>query len=140
MRNIPDASAKSLVDFVVDAVEYDSNAITDSWSGYDGLPYFGYGHEIRNISASSEKAHDLLPNVHIVINLYKTLISGTHQGAVLSQHIQSYVEEFTFRFNRRNFTNRGLLFRRLLEHSILTKHVSYKDIAHGFNWKERRDY
>jgi hypothetical protein len=69
MRIIPDASANSLIDFVVDAVEYDSNAAADSWSGYAGLPYFGYGHEIQNISASDKKAHDLLPNVHTVINL-----------------------------------------------------------------------
>jgi hypothetical protein len=52
---------------------------------------------------------------HRVASLLKRWILGTHQGSVTSDHLKAYLEEFTFRFNRRTSASRGLVFRRLLE-------------------------
>lgn len=45
----------------------------------------------------------------------KRWILGTHQGSVIPDHLQSYLEEFTFRSNHCISLIRGLVFRRLLE-------------------------
>ena len=64
------------------------------------------------------QAHELLPAVHRVAALAKRWLLGTHQGAVKPAHMQAYLDEFTFRFNRRHSRSRGMLFYRLLEQSV----------------------
>ena len=59
---------------------------------------------------------------------------GTHQGSVAQGHLQSYLEEFTFRFNRRTSRSRGLIFLRLLEQAAVTKPVTDNDVTYGYNW------
>jgi len=75
-----------------------------------------------------------MPGVHRVASLLKRWVLGTHQGSIVPAHLQSYLEEFTFRFNRRTSRSRGLLFRRLLEQAVATEPVTEADITHGYNW------
>lgn len=75
-----------------------------------------------------------MPGAHRVASLLKRWILGTHQDSVGSEHLQSYLEEFTFRFNRRMSKSRGLIFRRLLEQAVVTGPVIDSEIAHGYNW------
>lgn len=75
-----------------------------------------------------------MPGVHRIASLLKRWILGTHQGSVSAQHLQSYLEEFTFRFNRRTSLSRGLVFRRLLEQAVVTEPVVRDKIAHGYDW------
>ena len=75
-----------------------------------------------------------LPGVHRVASLLKRWVLGTHQGSVGSAHVQSYLEEFTFRFNRRTSRSRGLVFRRLLEQMVATAPVTEADVTHGYEW------
>lgn len=119
-RCIPDASADHLVSFITDYVQVGSKIITDAWLGYAGLDKKGYNHETRVISRSKEGAHEVLPHVHLVINLAKRWLRGTHQGAPRPQHLQAYLDEFAFRFNRRTSTHRGKLFYRLMEEAVST--------------------
>ena len=129
MRHVPDVRAASLVPFVCDAVEAGSLIRTDGHKGYDALPSHGYRRKKLILSASNSPAHVSMPAVHRVASLLKRWLLGTHHGSVRSEHLQSYLEEFTFRFNRRHSRRRGLLFYRLLQQVVLTPPVPYKEIV-----------
>src|SRR5665648_546010 len=90
----------------------------------------------RSTLSSSSAASDVYKRqgVHRVASLLKRWLLGTHQGSVLSHHPQSYLEEFTFRFNRRTSRSRGLVFRRLLEQAVITGPVTQTDIIYGYDW------
>tara|TARA_R110002072_G_scaffold287900_1_gene453854 strand:+ start:2786 stop:3760 length:975 start_codon:yes stop_codon:yes gene_type:complete len=134
MRHIPDASGDSLVPFVSESVNVGSVVQTDGWRGYNQLQKNGYLHQPINLSSESDPAHVSMPGVHRVASLLKRWILGTHQGSASTEHLQSYLEEFTFRFNRRKSLSRGLVFRRLLEQVVVTEPVIRSEITHGYNW------
>ncbi len=138
MRHIPDASRANLQPFVRDAVTTGSTVRTDGWSGYNQLSKHGYLHERTVLSSSGDPAHVSMPGVHRVASLLKRWILGTHQGSVVPAHLQSYLEEFTFRFNRRSSRSRGLVFRRLMEQAVVTGPVTEAELTHGYDWSQRR--
>ena len=117
LRSVPDASGTSLCGFVRDVVALppDSVVVTDGWSGYNDLSACGYLHQRRVISGSNDPAHVVLPGPHRIASLLKRWLLGTHQGAVRHEHLDYYLDEYTFRFNRRHSRARGLLFHRLIE-------------------------
>lgn len=139
MRCVPDASQESLEAFIGEAIEPGSVIHSDGWRGYStaGLEKLGYGHEPVNIKASGSKAHELLPRVHIVASLLKRWLLGTHQGAVSRAHLDYYLDEFTFRFNRRASQYRGKLFYRLLEQAVAVEPVPYEAMVKGVRGPER---
>lgn len=118
MRRVEDASADSLHPFVCDSVEPGSVLHTDGWGGYAGLDKKGYKHDVTVLASRTESASELLPRVHRVISLLKRWLGATHQGAVSHEHLDYYLDEFTFRFNRRNSRYRGKLFYRLLQNAV----------------------
>ena len=131
LHRVPDASADSLVSFIEDVIEPGSLVKTDGWKGYAGLETKGYRHRILILGRRNETASDLLPRVHRVVSLLKRWLMGTHQGAVSHEHLDYYLDEFTFRFNRRSSRHRGLLFYRLLQQAVAAEAVPYKDmVAH----------
>lgn len=134
MRHIPDASGARLMPFVCDVVVQGAVVNTDGWAGYNDLPKQGYTHQKTVLSSSGDPAHVSMPGVHRVASLLKRWILGTHQGAVSSAHLQSYLEEFTFRFNRRTSRSRGLVFRRLIEQAVATGPVIEAEVTHGYDW------
>lgn len=134
MRHIPDASGANLLPFVSDFIATGSTVHTDGWRGYNNLSQKGYTHKKTVLSTSDDPAHVTMPGVHLVAGLLKRWILGTHQGSVSSEHLQSYLEEFTFRFNRRTSKSRGLVFRRLIEQSIQSNPVTEAAITHGYDW------
>ena len=134
MRHIPDASGRSLQQFVCDVVAQGATVHTDGWTGYNGLRNHGYLHEQTMLSSSGDPAHVAMSGVHRVVSLFKRWILGTHQGSVVPVHLQSYLEEFTFRFNRRTSKSRGLVFRRLMEQAVITGPVTEADVTFGYDW------
>jgi transposase-like protein len=128
MKRIPDASSKSLHGFIAEMIEPNRVIYTDGWSGYSGLK--GYTHH-RLIQRKKATEEDLLPRVHQVISLLKRWLLGTHQGAIGHTHLDYYLDEFTFRFNRRNSKSRGKLFYRLLQQAVQVKPVTYDQIVGG---------
>jgi transposase-like protein len=117
MRRVPDASAASLHPFIFDSIERGSVVHTDGWPGYAGLAKKGYRHEATpqgrlDLPGAEE---DLLPRVHRVVSLLKRWLMGTHHGAIHPEHMDYYLDEFTFRFNRRTSRHRGKLFYRLAQ-------------------------
>jgi hypothetical protein len=118
MSIVADVSATSLHAFVVNNVEMGAEIRTDGWSGYKGIEKLGYDHIVTNISAGGDPAHVVMPRVHRVASLLDRWWLGIHQGAIRSQHLDYYLDEFTFRFNRRTSKVRGLLFYRLMEQAL----------------------
>ena len=134
MRHVQDASGASVVPFVCDVVAQGAVVHTDGWGGYNDLPKNGYTHDKTVLSSSGDPAHVSMPGVHRVASLLKRWILGTHQGSASAAHLQSYLEEFTFRFNRRTSRSRGLVFRRLIEQAVATGPVTETDLTHGYDW------
>lgn len=131
MRRIPDASAESLVPFVEESVEPGSAVHTDGWLGYVPLEMKGYIHEVSFLHGDPRSPSQLLPRVHRVVSLLKRWLMGTHQGAVSHEHLDYYLDEFTFRFNRRRSHARGLLFYRLLQQVVEVDPVPYARLVGG---------
>ena len=115
MRRIVDASARSLVCFVEESVEPGSVVHTDGWLGYEPLQKRGYIHQVTFLRRQQKSPSELLPRVHRVISLLKRWLLGTHQGAIGHHHLDDYLDEFIFRFNRRTSASRGKLFYRLAQ-------------------------
>lgn len=134
MRRVSDASSARIIPFVCDVVVPGSEVHTDGWQGYNLLPKHGYIRNKTVLSESGDPAHVSMPGVHRITSLLKRWILGTHQGSISTDHLQSYLEEFTFRFNRRTSKNRGMVFRRLLEQAVITDPVTVVDVTHGYNW------
>jgi transposase-like protein len=118
---VTDASQESLSQFVRNTVEPDSTIRTDDWSGYGTLTQEGYQHVIV-------PSHDL-KIVHLAISLMKRWLVGTHQGAVSHEHLAYYLDEYTFRFNRRRASHRGLLFYRLLQNAMQMEPTTYRQMV-----------
>lgn len=118
LARIADTSADSLLPFVEEVIELGSVVSTDGHAGYNGVAGAGYRHERTSLWATGEPAHVAMPRVHRVSSLLKRWLLGTHQGAVRPQHLDYYLDEYTFRFNRRGSNHRGLLFYRLLEQAV----------------------
>lgn len=129
MRRIVDASADSLVPFIQDSVEAGSVVHTDGWLGYEPLKSNSYDHEITFLKGKKKTPSELMPRVHRVISLLKRWLMGTHQGAVSLEHLDYYLDEFTFRFNRRKSRSRGKLFFRLLQQAVAIDPVPYKSMV-----------
>lgn len=97
---ITDRGQITLERFVRQSVLPGSNVVTDGWVGYDNLETLGYSHQSTVISGDHEKTDAVLPMVHLVFSNLKTWLLGTHHG-VSSRHLPTYLNEYTFRFNRR---------------------------------------
>lgn len=131
LRHILDVESASLQDFIVDVVKPGSLVHTDGWRSYAGITSKGFRHRVTVTGKSSEDAVTTFPAVHRVAALLKRWLLGTHQGAIAKQHLPYYLDEFTFRFNRRTSTTRGLLFYRLVSQAVHTPHVVTDALSQG---------
>ena len=100
LRLVLDRGAKELTGFVLENVSKGATVRTDGWHSYEGLEKMGYTHEQLVISGDAERLESHLPMIHIAFSNLKTWLLGTHHG-VSQQHLQAYLNEFVFRFNRR---------------------------------------
>jgi hypothetical protein len=98
---VPTRGAKSLTAFVEQAVEPGAMVVTDAWGGYNDLGKLGYQHLPVIEGSDPQVAEDYLPIVHLVFSNLKAWLQGTHHGRVSPKHLQAYLNEFVFRFNRR---------------------------------------
>jgi transposase-like protein len=131
LARIPDASQATLHGFIMTNIAPESMILTDGWRSYRGLDRVGYRHKAVSIRASTETASELLPRVHLTASLLKRWLLATHQGAVQPEQLDYYLDEFTFRFNRRDSRARGLLFHRLLHQAVHTEPHPYNALTRG---------
>lgn len=120
--------AKHLKAFLHATVAPGSVIISDALNSYPLATADTFGHQAFNLKRSGSHAHELLPGVHRVASLLKRWLSGTHQSGIATEHLQAYLDEFTFRFNRRHARARGLLFLRLLEGAMNTGPTTMREL------------
>ena len=133
MARIADASRIALHGFIQESIEPGSVVHTDGLPAYQGLEAIGYGHDVTALACEEDKdaAVRLLPRVHRIASLVKRWLLGTHQGAVRREHLDYYLDEYTFRFNRRTSRSRGKLFFRLLQQAVQVDPAPYKSMVGG---------
>lgn len=134
LKQVTDASGKSLEAAVKDTIEPGAVVKTDGWCGYNGLRYLGYKHKV--IRKTADVGENLLPLCHREAGLIKRWLAGTHQGAVSHEHLAYYLDEYTFRFNRRTSSYRGKLFYRLLQNAVVIEPTPYNGITLGVRGRE----
>jgi transposase-like protein len=127
LRRLPKLSKASLHRFIAEAVEPSSTVITDGLNIYQGMK--GYQHEVIVVKRRAADAITLLPGVHRVASLLKRWLLGTHQGAVQRDYLDYYLDEFTFRFNRRTSASRGKLFYRLTQQAVQIDPVPFVSLV-----------
>lgn len=125
LKRVDDASSKSLNRAIKETIESGSTIITDDWEGYNKTETLGYTHKI--VKQGSNVGENLLPKCNIVASLLKRWLLGTHQGRV--KHLDYYLDEFTFRFNRRRSKSRGKLFYRLIQQAVSIGPVCGKNLV-----------
>lgn len=125
LARIPDFSADSLRRFVDRAIAPGSLVHTDGLPSYGSMETWGYGHRVTLAKTRATSGEAVLPRAHRVVSLLKRWLLGTHQGAVSHAHLDYYLDEFTFRFNRRTSGHRGKLFYRLVQQAVAVDPVPY---------------
>jgi transposase-like protein len=128
LRHVPDVSRATLHEFIAQAVEPGSTVVTDGLQSYRDLK--GYIHDRQVQQRQPDDAEHLLPRVHRVASLLKRWLLGTHQGAIAHKHLDDYLDEFTFRFNRRTSASRGKLFYRLAQQAVQIDPVPFASLVY----------
>jgi transposase-like protein len=124
---IKNASKEELHAFITENVATGSTLYRDDWSGYSGIDQLGYKSIVFKTTKTDDE-NEKLPRIHLAISLLSRWILGTYQGSIDEYHLQAYLEEFTFRFNRKTSTFRGLLFYRLVQGAMSTDPHPYEDL------------
>lgn len=122
MAVIEHADRLCINEFIKNNIEENSTIITDGWKGYVDVQKMKYTHQIetKTIVANGE---NLTPNVHKIASLLKRWLLGTHQNFTSEDYLSYYLDEYTFRYNRRKSNSRGLLFYTLLKQAVLNKPI-----------------
>jgi transposase-like protein len=126
-KQIPNASKQELHAFIKENITTGSKLIRDDWSGYQGIDGEGFHSEITKASMATTE-DERLPHIHLAISLIKRWILGTYQGSFDESNLQTYLEEFTFRFNRKTAHNRGWLFHRMVQGAVATEPHPYESL------------
>ena len=126
---IPNASTEVLRDFLLANIEAGSTVVTDGWQPYRKAVGEDFDHIRHPITNSGHQAHELLPAVHRVAALLKRWLPGTHHGSMTGCHLPAYLEEFTFRFNRKRASHRGPVFYRLMQLAVGAPPVTYRELV-----------
>lgn len=129
LSRIAKDSAAHVIPFVRDVVDAGASVRTDGSAAYRSLSELGYVHQPIVMLGADVPAHQSMAGVHRVAALVQRWILGTHHGAVQPEHLDAYLDEFVFRFNRRTSRSRGMLFYRLLQQAVVTAPVTYQDVV-----------
>ena len=124
---VPKATERHLLKWIKMNVQQESLIVTDGWKSYNNLKQNGYKHRIETATVIDDD-EEMLPNAHRVASLLKRWLIGTHQNFTSKERLNSYLDEFVFRHNRRKSKSRGLLFKRVIEQAVLHNPVKYTDI------------
>ncbi len=131
LARVASGTAAELEMFVQGAIEPGAVIETDGNRSYNGLSVLGYSHIVSPVKNASGDSEKVLPRVHRVASLLKRWLLGTHQGGVQPHHLDFYLDEFTFRFNRRTSRSRGKLFFRLLQQAVQVDPAPYATLVGG---------
>jgi hypothetical protein len=126
LRRVLDLTRTTLHGFITQSIDLGSTVRTDGLNAY--LEMKGYAHD-RQVQRRQPEGEHLLPRVHRVVSLLKRWLLGTHQGAIGHEYLDYYLDEFTFRFNRRKSRDRGKLFYRLAQQAVQVEPVPFDSLV-----------
>jgi transposase-like protein len=119
-----------MVEFACEVVAPGATIHTDGARMFTRLVANGYTH-VPTPGNTAEDLTTVMPGPHLVSSLLKRWTAGTLHYRISRQHLPYYLDEFTFRFNRRTSRARGLLFYRLLQQSVDTDPHPLKELIGG---------
>lgn len=126
LQRLTDLTKIQLHGLIAQMVEPGSKVVSDGWAAYQGM--VGYSHQVIVIGKRKKQACEWLARVHRVVSLLKRWLPGTHQEAIGHGHLDDYLDELTFRFNRRTCTWRGKLFYRLVQQAVQVEPHPYHSL------------
>jgi len=126
-KHILNASKAELHSFIKENIVVGSTLIRDGWAGYPGIDKEGYHSEVVKVTKATSE-DEKLPHIHLAMSLINRWILGTYQGNIGECNLQAYLEEFTFRFNRKTSHNRGWLFYRMVQGAVSTEPHPYETL------------
>ena len=129
LQVVPDRRMDMLTEFVKENVAPKAKILSDGWRGYNELMKLRYKHKALPMNGDPENAENHLPLIHVVISNLKTWILGTHHGRVEPQHLQAYLNEFVFRFNRRYYPMNS--FNSVLGLAVKSVSPTYEELYSG---------
>jgi len=125
-----DCSSNSIDPFMLKNIEQKSLVITDGWSSYKPVEKKGYNHQ-RVLQTKAEDKSSVLPGINLIASLFKRLVIGTFHGRCDRKHLQPYLDEYVFRFNRRTTKYVGKRFMRICEQAMATAPKTYHMIVNA---------
>ncbi len=128
LQVVPKIDAEHLGNFLHRHIAPGAMVVSDALRSYPPAIADTFGHKPFNIKRSGLHAHEVLPGVHRVASLLKRWLAGTQRSGVSTEHLQAYLDEFTFRFNRRHSRAGGLLFFRLLEGAVTAAPTTMREL------------
>jgi len=135
LQVIPDRKQETLEPVVLANVKMGAEVRTDGWTGYDNLSSLGYRHIAEPVRGDQAKTDQHLPMIHIVFGNLDAWLLGTHHG-VSPTHLQVYLNEFVFRFNRRFWPMVG--FDSVLKIAARVESLSYRAFYEGAKTQPNR--
>ena len=136
LQRVPDTTRGTLLGFVRAVVAPGSEIVTDGYGSYQGLEELGYRHfGTPQAGKGREGPKAIIPRVHRLASLLKRWLLDSHQGKASGKHLDHYLEEFGFRFNRRASERRGMLFYRLTQQCVALPPTTYKRIKTDSKWE-----
>lgn len=129
LKKIRSASADSVLKFISDNVEHGSTVITDGAPAYNNLYKRGYVHQVQSTRVRGDEPDAVLAHFHRAVSNMKTWLLGTHHGRVSQKHLQAYLNEFTFRYNRRG--NLQAAFQTILGLTTKSEGPTYEGLYSG---------
>lgn len=129
LQVVPDCSGDVLEQFVCTNVVPGSHVGTDGWKGYN-FASKNYTHN-KVIASKAVDKNSVLSGVHRIASLVKRLMLGTFQGRFKPYHLQSYMDEYVFRFNRRTSRSIGKKFMRIVQQVSSSTKTTYRKIVGG---------
>ena len=106
LKHVPEETKVEVMKFLRDNVEDGAKVTTDAKNVYDALDELGMAHEVQSV-ARGDDPKDVLKTFHMAMSNLKKILMGTYKGAIGHEHLQAYLNEFTFRFNRRHNLHAG---------------------------------
>lgn len=125
LQTLPNKMAINVDQFAQNCIAPGASIVSDDGAEFSSLSKLGFKHEAVPMRGDKIKMDSTLPMISVVTANLKTWIDGTFHG-VIKKHLQAYLNEFMFRFNRRFY--RAVSFRSLLELGVLTPSMTYKDV------------
>jgi len=127
-----DRGDSEIIPFVMNNIHTGATVRTDGFVGYGKLNELGFRHDPLAIKGDFEKADEHLPMVHLIFSNLKTWILGTHHGAIAQHHLQAYLNEYVYRFNRRFYPMTA--FNSILGLAAHAKSPTYESLYSG-EWR-----